>query len=342
MGYNWLVKRLLEMLALIILIVVFNIIGAAFPSLLFLSVLLCGVCMTLLVVRTNDQAGFFFLFIIYLFSFIFSKDVVLSTVVLFAFTLPGLAIGYGFKHKWHFEKMFIVSSGSYLITLILSILFLNTVEDTSQIDNFIQWIVGNFTDFVKQGEIYFDQMAQFIGQNVPEGNIFTLMKGLIEQFEYMIRMTMPSFLILVSIVYGYFTYVISKAVIKLMGYDMEHLKSFNELRANKSMSAILVLSLALSMLVKNEVISAAFANISILLWTIFIFFGLSVIDYYVKKAGIPGVLRVIIYLIVLSISLLLGAFIPVLHPTNFLVFIAIIDAVVDFRKLKDEGVYYGS
>jgi uncharacterized protein YybS (DUF2232 family) len=151
----------------------------------------------------------------------------------------------------------------------------------------------------------------------------------------------PGFLIISSAVFGFISLFLSKMVVCRIGYDYKYLPVFSELKVSRVTTGVFTISFLLFMFSDQTIFSAAIANIALILSIILMVCGISVMDYFVKKAGIPGIVRVIIYIIGFSITTVLALIIPVLHPFYILIVLTLVDSALDLRKLSHKGENHG-
>jgi len=106
------------------------------------------------------------------------------------------------------------------------------------------------------------------------------------------------------------------------------------------MVAAFGISLVLSISVDNNVISAALVNITFILFMVMSLCGVSVLDYFIHRAGVPGVFRIIIYMVLVVILTIMSMAMPLLHPIYFFAVLSLGDSIFDFRRLKNKGEHY--
>jgi uncharacterized protein YybS (DUF2232 family) len=337
MDHNRNAKKLLEVIYLTIATVILAVIGFYIPVLMFLS----AVPLAVLSVKTNEKVALLSAAGSYMFLIILTQQIVLATTILFAFGFAGIAIGHGLKRKWTFSEMFFISAGAYLFSLLTTILFLNYVEGVNQINQLITLRIKALEELITQIEANLHETGALLGDEQKYADFFSIGKAELVRIEYIIRLFIPSFFIISSAFSGYLALMSSKAILSRSGYDYKYFPAFSELRISRSAIVVFLLSFLLSSLATQQMIRGAFANIAFILSMVFMVCGLSILDFFVKKAGIPGVVRVIIYLIVFGIMMLLGIIVPFLHPVNILIILTLTDSIFNFRKLGHKGENHG-
>ncbi|MBZ4646734.1 MAG: hypothetical protein PWR27_2496 [Petroclostridium sp.] len=331
MSYNWDTKRLLEAAYLTAIMTFFAAAGLYVPGLMVFTIFLSAIPLVILTIKAGEKIAILSIAACYILIILLTGEIIVATTTLFSFCFAGLALGYGLKSKWEFNKLFIFSSGAYLVSLLATILLINNIEGINLIDKLI---IEPVTEFFTQAEKDLNEVAKALGNNQVYAGGLTILKDIV-------GLLIPSFFIVSSTLFGYITLILSKSILNRIGYDYRYLPRFFELKVNRGTAVVFVLSFILSITINEVTISAALANITFILSVILMVCGLSVLDFFVKKAGIPGYVRVIIYIIVFAITTLLGVVIPLLHPLNALIILALIDSTFDFRKLGHKGENHG-
>jgi uncharacterized protein YybS (DUF2232 family) len=154
---------------------------------------------------------------------------------------------------------------------------------------------------------------------------------------YAFKLIIPGILIVSSAFLSYITLMSIKTLLIKTKHDFSHLPAFYELRVSRGTVLIFVVIFILLLFVKQSKIYAALVNINLILYSVFIFIGVSVIDFFARRTRVPGIIRTIIYFPIFIILSVVGLLLPFLHPFNFLIIVSVTDCVFDFRKLRARG-----
>ncbi len=334
MDHNENTGILLETAYLTAITIIIAVLGVHIPGVMVFTVFLSAIPLVIITIRTNEKITLLSILVSYIIIILLTGQVISATTTVLSCGFAGLTVGYGLKRKWQFKELLVLASAAYLLSILAMILLLNYIEGVNQIEKLImepsrQWFAGL--------ELRMREMIKaFEGNPLYANNLEELKDRLnmVEDYIYVINMLIPSFFIISSAFLGYVTVTLSKIVLKRFKYDSKYLPCFSELVVSKGMTIVFIVSFVLLLFVDQMTLRAAIINVNFILSVILMVGGLAVLDFFVKKASIPGAVRVIIYLTVFGISLILGVILPFLHPANILVLIAMADSMFDFRKLR--------
>ncbi|MGE4282127.1 MAG: DUF2232 domain-containing protein [Clostridia bacterium] len=327
MNHKFNIKRLLETAYLTGITVILVIIGYYIPAWMTYTVFLSTIPLVIITVRNNEKTAVLSAFIAYFFILLLTNEIVFASITAMRFSFPGLVLGYGMKRRWDFQKVLISSSGAYLFSLLLIIFIISNMKGVNQIDAMIGQYLNDFDRSVEEMNKVFKDVQ------ISTDNL----KVFKDLFTYLI----PGFFIISSAFFGFIALNLSKALLTRFGYDYKHMPAFSELGVNRETTFVFLVSFVLSMLITSIPFSAAFANISLILAMIFMVCGVSILDFFLKKKGIPGLIRTILYMIGLGVMVIIAVVIPILHPIYVLIVLTLMDSTLDFRKLKHKGEKHG-
>ncbi|NLY42659.1 MAG: DUF2232 domain-containing protein [Clostridiaceae bacterium] len=322
MNTNWNIKTLIEAVGYAALIAIFAAMSLYMSSGMILSMFLCTVLLVVLIVRIDEIAAVFAVIVSYILVFIITDDFLTSAIIISRFCFPGLALGWGFKRKKDFRSLFVLSSSAYLFNLLLVIFLANKIYDVNLINQFILDPIEKMFTQIKESE----DIAKLFGRGSIDITVLDELKDTISFF-------VPGFLLLAASFSGFLMLMFTKFILNRLKYDYSYLPMFSQLKVGRTTVAVFVLSFLISRIITNSVISAALLNIAFILSAVLNICGLSVIDFFLKRYGIPGIVRVIIYIIGLNITMFVGLLIPIIHPFYILAVLALADSIFDFRKL---------
>lgn len=198
------------------------------------------------------------------------------------------------------------------------------------------FVAGGIDEMIAQALNGSRAMLDSVMQTVAQSGVLTenasadeFAEILFNETEKIVRLYMPSFVVVLSMIEGYITIRLCGFVIKRAKLAKVDVVLFSQIKAPRSMCTVALISYVVFMFTgANTVLSSALANLVFILYTIIGVCGLSVADFKLKEHIRPTMLRFAIYVAVfifggaLIIFILLG-----------LVVVGILDSRRDFRKL---------
>ncbi len=333
-------KMLLEVAYLVAITVVVSIIGLYVPQLAIFAMFLSAVPITIVTVKMDERIAILSVLVSYVLLILLTGHVMTATTTILSFSFAGLTIGYGLKRRWGFRELFLSSSAAYLLSILAIIVLMNSVQGINVINELI--VKPSNALFLEMGGSM-DEALQIAKENkMLTGDMSTIkeqfdVEELSNTFQYMI----PSFFIVMSALLGYLTLALSKNVLNKLKYDYKYIPDFSELKIAKETAVIFVVSFMLLMFINQMTIRAALINIIFILAIVLMFCGLATVDFFIKRAGIPSIIRVMIYCVAFGLMTFLAMILPIFHPINMLIFVAVLDNIFDFRKLTHIGEDHG-
>ncbi len=186
--------------------------------------------------------------------------------------------------------------------------------------------------------LYFMKTMNTSAVNVIFGNYMTNISALqgelskeiqemLYSFSAMLDLMLPAILVLTSAFLSYISLSISRAFLSKWGITVD-MRKFSELRLWGSFTFIfIILDLCMIFIPSNPMLS----NVSIILTTLFVVCGVSVIDFYLKMKNFNTAVRIIIYIagfLVLSFAGIIGSL-----AINVLHFVGLIDSLRPLRHV---------
>ncbi len=237
-----------------------------------------------------------------------------AAYVILGFGAIGLTIGLGVSKDYSAGVTLIVSSIASLMSKLLLIYMVTRIMGINPLDFQIEAIEKSFhlsSKFYKS-----------IGLNNIE-NIEEMFTGYIQFFKIMI----PALLISVSVVDSFINYIVSRTILKRLKLEMKPFPPFARWRFPRNIALGFIMMIALTYaggyfgLDNTEVIMG---NIFLLFNSVFLIQGLAVIYYYMTSKGWPKFGKIAVSVLILFNNILVLA----------VVFIGLIDGILDFRKLS--------
>ena len=175
------------------------------------------------------------------------------------------------------------------------------------------------------GQYLKNAQTLFIG----EGDIAKEINDVVYYLSMQLDLLLPSILVLTSAFISYVTLSLTRWMLKKHGI-LILMRQFSELRLWGSFTFIfIILDIVLVFVPTNPILS----NVSIILTTIFVVCGVSVIDFYLKMKRFKTSVRILIYVAVflaLSVLGVIGSlFVNILH------FVGLIDSIRPLRRVDE-------
>lgn len=255
------------------------------------------------------------------FSLMHLFDCAIST---FNFLLIGLAIGTMCRLTGEISKILIGGTLSNLVIISLEIIRYRIVYTGSVMDALVNQPVKEFISA-------YENAVSASGFDFTE-MFGASMEDAIWALQQSVSMIVPALLILSSLAIAYLVYIIFK---KLLGmYKVKlYTKNFDEFGLPAGASIALVVSYVITMF-SSSTFGAACANILIILTTLYVICGFSVVEYKFKSKIRLAVFRWILYFVILFITSFLSMLLPFFNIITLLMIIGMFDGVYDFRKLR--------
>lgn len=324
------VGDILDVIILILLIMTMFIL----PSFAYIISIIGNVLMCVIAYRSNIVKSIGCVITAYAFMVVFGVigndfstmhlfDCAIST---FNFLLIGLSIGIMCKLTGEISKILIGGTLSNLVIVSLEIIRYRIAYTGSVMDALVNQPVKEFIiayeEVVRTSGIDF---AEMFGASIEDA-VWALQQS--------VAMVVPALLILSSLAVAFIVYVISKKILKMYKVKL-YTKNFDQFGLPASASIALVSSYIITMFSSSK-FGAACANILIILTTLYVICGFSVVEYKFKSKTRLAVFRVIVYIVALFILSFVSILIPFFNVTTILMIIGMFDGVYDFRKLRSE------
>ncbi len=302
------------------------------PTFAFIISLIGNILMCIIAYRSNTVKSVGCLIATFAFMVVFGfvgntfslnhlLDCAISTL---NFLLIGFSIGIMLKYTGEISKILIVGTSSSLAVIALEIVRFRINYTTSILDALVNEPIKNFLsgyeEIVKSSGVDFTEM---FGASIEDA-IWALSQS--------VSMIVPALLILSSLALAFIVYAVSKKILKMYRVKL-YTKSFDEFGLPAATSIALVASYIITMF-SSSTFGAACANILIILTTLYVICGFSVVEYKFKSKVRFSLFRIIIYIVVLFVSSFVSMLIPFFNVVSILMIIGMFDGVYDFRKLR--------
>jgi uncharacterized protein YybS (DUF2232 family) len=228
---------------------------------------------------------------------------------IFLIALPILLIAglvWGLGKRSDFYENVLLSSGSVLLSILLYLKVYSIIAGRSVFEAVWESFRQAFTAAADAGQFLsmYHEMGLFKN--------FTTSRQLADFLIGQMKIAVPAFLLISSIVYGMFLFFIIRFVIKLTGREVSAVPAFEEWALSRGMGFGLIILLLVS-LIGNWLGIANFEvvqfTVTVLISFLFTVLGLSVLWFFLKAGRVPSVIR---WLLTVLIYLFVGFALPFL------------------------------
>ena len=237
------------------------------------------------------------------------------SIIISAFA--GIAMGLALREKFSFPKIMIVGVVSNLIVLGLNALLLflvigeNILVEVSQM--FINSMERAFTTVESLG---------MVGENAA------LLEEFLSSAVLLYKLGLPSIIFLSALFMTFINLALARLILKRMNDNIPWVSPFTEWRIPRYYGLFFILGLVLTSIEQKTTLPFALqllgVNLRIIFSFIYFILGISVSWYFFNKYKVASAFKVA-FIILLFLS-------PMIH--YLVTLLAVIDAVVDFRKLE--------
>ena len=247
-------------------------------------------------------------------------DTISGLIILLAFLPLSIALNYLIVNRKKTLETMVIST---LLTLVSFLVILGLTKNITGVS-----IVHQLDEFFTQ--VINTQIETLKDMQLSQYEILKAEDLLESTFDYVL-LIIPVLMMIFSLVTAYINCFISSVVLRKQGYGVVSIPRFSRFKLPSNIllgMGIMFIGVLLIKWLKISYYETVLLNIVGLASFMFFIQGLAVIDYKLKRKNVKIVFRV---LILLSFVLLL----PI--GTMILTFIGVLDAILDFRKLKNNA-----
>lgn len=237
------------------------------------------------------------------------------TIIIWGFV--GVAVGMALREKFSFPKLMVVGILSNLVVIGLNFLLYSLIFG------------GNvFTDMLVMLNETIEQAIQTSQSLGVTGQALQRYEDLRIFVPFIIKWGLPSLLLIYSVAMTYINLAVLRAVLKRMGESIPWVAPFTRWRLPAYYGLFLLFGLAITMWAQVAVIPSWLqligVNVFIFVFHAYLVVGIGLAWYYFQKKNVPGFVRVILLFLLFTMEFLVMA----------VIFAAVIDGVLDFRRLN--------
>lgn len=303
------------------LCVVFMLLAMYMPVFSFVGMFFSGIPIAVLYFKDGFKFAVLGIICSMLITMIITGNIIGVISLTIAYTVPGFIAGMCMKKKISFSNSVVYTSAAFLFGIIVEILIIKL---------FIGGIDKIFDEVFVMVEKTFSNALSSVTDVNLKNSLTAEFSAAGEALKETFKLYFPSVLIITSLIFAYFTYILTGFILKRLKLTSRHIIPFYMLRAPKSMCfAAIVLYFIRIFVTQGSVFDAAIANIILVIYTVLAICGFSFIDYKFKKIIKKGFLRLLIYF---SVFIFGG----ILSSLSFYIFIVIgmFDSSMNFRRIS--------
>ena len=323
---NYSTKAIVESALISVIISVIMIITGYLPIVSFIGTLILPIPVAILYIRHNNKITITSIFLsIILTSLVYNPIMAIYSAI--TYSVIGIALGYCVKKnkKSSITLLFlaIASTISNILTIAFSMLFIEKVSFVS--------FLSKGLDFMKQTmKVSLDQLKSIYTQAVvtPEQ-----LKLLDKNFEIINKMDVmlvlafiPATIFILSFISAYLNYIVSRAILNKLNYEMEEVLPFNKVYVSNIVGAVLIGIVCIGIILSAKKIPGGdyiLNSSQLLVQIVFTINGLAASTYFLRvkrNLSKPVVLLILIF--------------TTLSPLGTIYFsIGLMEMAFDFRRL---------
>ncbi len=247
-------------------------------------------------------------------------DTISGLIILLAFSPLSIALSYLIINRKKTLETMIIST---LVTLVSFLIILGLTKNITgvsivhQLDEFFTQVINTQIETLKDMQL--SQYEILKAENILES-----------AFDYVL-LVIPVLMMIFSLVTAYINCFISSIVLRKQGYGVVSIPRFSRFKLPSNIllgMGIMFIGVLLMKWLKVSYYETVLLNIVGLASFMFFTQGLAVIDYKLKRRNVRIIFRIIILLFFVLV-LPIGSMI--------LTFIGVLDAILDFRKIKNNA-----
>ncbi len=259
-----------------------------------------------------------FIFLIVSFEVGFLTEAYIGILLVLLFLPISLTIIYGLKYRRKPVEILLSSAVVFFISILLIFVYTQNAFGI----NIINKMEESFKDILNVQIDMFEEMG------LTNYEILKTKDLLENGYKYFIWI-LPSVLIIFSMFLSFCNYYISVHILRKSGIGIVTIPRFSKFKLpNNFMAGIIIMLISAYILKRVDLphYDTLFLNIAVFIYIMFVIQGLSVVDFYLVKAKMNLILRIIL-LGVINVAAPLSTIISI---------IGITDTIFDFRRLRKQ------
>lgn len=318
----------IELLVMFVLILAVEFLGLKYSIISILSIFLLTILTACIAVRYKELPAL----VVCTGSFLINSCVfgIFNGIVIFVSSVVvGISIGYCLRNKISLKHSIVVGGIAFIIVFLIFNYLYTKLYGVNVIQ---QAVINNTTNMIEANKDTIYNLSRNQGLD-PETTYAEFFNKLNSFF-----VLIPAGLVIFSLIWSYAVILCTYFFVNKLKKNTSYIEPFSEFRLPQGMGIALLISLIIIWNkdlenITTDKITMIFINVIYIISFGFIIQGLALADFWLKKFGLQGVLRIIVYAIG---GIVLLPFMIMLNIPFLLTFVGIMDYAVDFRKLQDK------
>lgn len=316
-------KQRLKIGAVLLGLVLVNMVGAIMPGQVFLTTILGGGLLSVLMFRAPvwlTTAGVLasWLAVLGTAGGSFAIRFQMMIQVCLCMTCIGLMLGWNMQRRKSFQELMgSTIFATTLVNLALTVMGAYISQGSISMDSIM----------APYQEMYYSLEQTF----VAAGNDPYEVSQMLAQMMDVMRQMLVGYLVLSSMLLVFFSFVCTRWLMRVLykvGFPQYHfLQSFKVSTVGGIVFILMFLGLILS---SQQLPVAVCSNFIIIFAPIFLLGGLSLIEWYLNRAGLRLGQKILIYLCIFGTLLL-----PYINLVNAAIALGVMDSIFNYRKIKE-------
>ncbi len=325
-------KRLSELCIYTVLVLILTFLSINSTLVHIVSMFLIPALVSYLCCISNKHEALFAIIAVAIFSFITSfvsfsiKTALINLIITAILIIPGVICAYLFKTKKSFACILFSTCLFDFMLLIGALAYTKYYLEINFYTLIREEIILTYEQTLPLIKSLSKDMSQVFEQNEKE--IFNMM--------YKFIPSLTPFFVSTFIIFGnLIKYAFCK--MKCNSYlirETKFIDGFDSLRMNAKSNICLAVCILVLLLSTSDNTMMIFTNTVLCILTVYYVAGLSFIEFKLKQKSVHQGLRLIYILFIVIASLILSFVLPVINLIYIMIFIAFLDSIFDFRKLK--------
>lgn len=248
----------------------------------------------------------------------------LTSMIMFGLT--GIALGYCIKKELSVPNTIMILALASLIGSVIDFTVYITLISGTSVTKFMSEIVRTINESMNISISFYEKM----GMPSEQIKVFKSMMGIFT-VDYMMKL-IPSALIISSTVFAFLSYVITRLILRKLGYNIKEMPKLANMYVDIRFVTILAIIMLIGILLVRQKITTGDYIVSsseLMLLYAFLFDGIALVNYYLNnKFNLSkGVIVAIIIFTVFS------------QLAIIYIILGIVDIIADFRKLDPNRIW---
>lgn len=242
------------------------------------------------------------------------------------FGLTGIALGYSIKRELSVPTTIMILALASLIGFVIDFTVYITLISGTSVTKFMSEIIRTINESMNMSISFYEKMgmpAEQIKRFKDMIGIFTV--------DNMMRL-IPSALIISSVIFAFLSYIITRLILRKLGYNIKQMPKFSKMYVDIRFVTILAIIMLIGIiLIRLNITVGEYISISseLMLLYAFLFDGIALVTYYLSN----------------KFSLSKGVIVAIIIFTTFsqliivYIILGVIDIIADFRKLDPNRIW---